>query len=246
MSIPPKKPSRPFSRDGKKPFGKPSHGKPKFGKPSFPGRDYVKPEGEPAATLLGDDVTAIAAYQDLHIHDPGNSDAPFHAGLAEERRGQLARAGEHYRRGARATSSHRTDDASELARRALLRLQQPATRFASGADQVADHLVTALERRDVPALQRTISPTHFAAGPVGGHTRFEEPDLLEHLYRDLATSQVTARRPLLGTGGKRYLQTRGWNGRWFTGDVIFLIGRAPRGLMSTPSHACIPTRSARR
>ncbi|MFN8061237.1 MAG: M23 family metallopeptidase [Vicinamibacterales bacterium] len=182
-----------------------------------------------AATLLGDDVTAIAAYQDLHIHDPGNSDAPFHAGLAEERRGQLARAGEHYRRGARATSSHRTDDASELARRALLRLQQPATRFASGADQVADHLVTALERRDVPALQRTISPTHFAAGPVGGHTRFEEPDLLEHLYRDLATSQVTARRPLLGTGGKRYLQTRGWNGRWFTGDVIFLIGRAPRG-----------------
>jgi 23S rRNA (guanosine2251-2'-O)-methyltransferase len=57
MSIPPKKPARPFSKDGKRPFGKPSFGKPSFGgkKPgqNFPGRDYVKPAGEPATTLMG-------------------------------------------------------------------------------------------------------------------------------------------------------------------------------------------------
>jgi murein DD-endopeptidase MepM/ murein hydrolase activator NlpD len=182
-----------------------------------------------AAALLGDATTAIAAYRDLHDYDSRNVDPLFQAGLLEEKQGQSDRAAEHYRRAAGAAPSSRTDDPAELARRALLRLQQPASRFAPSESAVAERIATALEHRDVGALQQAISQTHLAIGPVGGHTVFEQMEMLEHLYRDLRTSQVTVRRRLLGTGGKRYLFTRGWQGKWFVGDVVFLISQAPRG-----------------
>jgi hypothetical protein len=182
-----------------------------------------------AAALLGDASTAIAAYRDLHNHDSGNADPLFQAGLLDEKQGQLDRAAEHYRRAARAAPSNRTDNPPELARRALLRLQQPASHFAPSADAVEERIASALEHRDVSALQRAISRTHLGIGPLGGHTVFEQMEMLDHLYRDLKVSQVTVRHTLLGTGGKRYLFTRGWNGKWFVGDVVFLISQAPRG-----------------
>lgn len=182
-----------------------------------------------AAALLGDATTAIAAYRDLHNHDSGNADPLFQAGLLDEKQGQLDHAAEHYRHATRAAPSNRTDNPAELARRALLRLQQPASHFAPSADAVAERIATALEHRDVSALQRAISQTHLGIGPVGGHTVFEQMEMLDHLYRDLKVSQVIVRHTLLGTGGKRYLFTRGWNGKWFVGDVVFLISQAPRG-----------------
>lgn len=182
-----------------------------------------------AAALLGDTTAAIATYMDLHNHDSGNGDPLFQAGLLDEKRGQFDRAAEHYRGVARAEPSNRTDEPAELARRALLRLQQPESHFAPSMDTVAERIASALEHRDASALQRSVSQTHFAIGPVGGHTVFEQMEMLDHLYRDLKASQVTVRHTLLGTGGKRYLFTRGWSGKWFVGDVVFLISQAPRG-----------------
>ena len=182
-----------------------------------------------AAALLGDATAATGAYRDLHTHSSGNIDSLFQAGLLHEKEGQTDRAAEHYRRAVRGAPSKRTDDPAELARRALLRLERPASHFAPSADVVAERIATALEHRDVGALQQAVSQTHLAIGPVGGHTVFEQMDMLEHLYRDLKSSQVTVRHRLLGTGSKRYLVTQGWNGKWFVGDVVFLIHRAPRG-----------------
>ena len=182
-----------------------------------------------AAALGGDAAAAIATYEDLGSHVSGDADPLFQAGLLSEREGQLDRAAEYYRRVAHDAPSNRTDDPAELARRALLRLQQPASEFAKSPDSVVDLLVEALERRDVRQLQRFVSRTHFAIGPVGGHTVFENLELLDELYRDLKASQVMVRRGLLGSGGKRYLSTSGWKGKWFSGDVVFLISQAPRG-----------------
>jgi hypothetical protein len=181
------------------------------------------------AALLGDAITAIAAYRDLHNYDSGNADPLFQAGLLDEKQGQVDRAAEHYRRVARVAPSSLTDHPGELARRALLRLNQPASRFALSADAVAERIATALEKRDVSTLQRTISQTHFGVGIVGGQTVFEQMEILDHLYCDLKASRVTAECRLLGSGSKRYLFTRGWNGEWFVGDVVFLITQAPRG-----------------
>ena len=182
-----------------------------------------------AAALLEDAATAIATYEDLGRHDTGNADAPFQAGLIAEKYGQLDRAADHYRRATRDGHSDRTSSPSELARRALLRLEQPSSHFAPSAEAVAERLATALERRDMIALQQAITQTHFAVGALGGHTVFERTELLDELYRDLKVSQVTVARALVGTGGKRYLFTRGWTGKWFAGDVAFLIYHAPRG-----------------
>jgi hypothetical protein len=182
-----------------------------------------------AAALLGDATTAIAAYRDLHNYDSGNADPLFQAGLVYEKQGQLDRAADSYRRMARAEPSNRADDPAELARRALLRMEQPASHFAPSADAVSDRIATALEHRDVSALQQAASQTHFGIGCVGGHTIFEQMEMLDHLYRDLRASRVTVRYRLHGTGSKLYLFTRGWNGKWFAGDVAFIIGRAPRG-----------------
>jgi len=183
-----------------------------------------------AAALLGEPDTAIAAYGDLHGHDSRNIDALFQAGLLEEKHAKPDRAAGFYRRAAGiAGPSGRTDDPAELARRALLRLQLPASRFAPSEDDVADRIATALEQRDANTLRQAASQTHLAIGPLGGHTAFEQAEMLDHLYRDLAASEITVRRRLLGSGGKRYLFTRGWQGKWFVGDVVFLIGQAPRG-----------------
>jgi murein DD-endopeptidase MepM/ murein hydrolase activator NlpD len=182
-----------------------------------------------AAALAGDASTAIATFRELGEHAPDDAAPLFQAGLLAESEGQLDRAAEFYRTVAARTPSARTDDPAELARRALQRLERSGTAYAADPRQLADLLVTALEQRDVRALERVASRTHFAIGPVGGHTEFEDVDLLDELYRDLQASRVTARRGLLGTGGKLYLPTSGWRGQWFRGDVMFIITKAPRG-----------------
>ncbi|HEX2473940.1 MAG TPA: peptidoglycan DD-metalloendopeptidase family protein, partial [Lacipirellulaceae bacterium] len=182
-----------------------------------------------AAALMGEAATAIVDYENLSKHEPANVDPLFQAGLLAERQGQSDRAAEYYRGAARGAPSNRTDDPAELARRALLRLQIAASQFAASAEAVMDRITTALERRDASALQHAVSSTHFAVGPLGGHTVFEQHELLSELYRDLGASQIAVRRKLLGCGGKRYLFTSGWKGKWFNGDVVFLISQAPRG-----------------
>jgi hypothetical protein len=182
-----------------------------------------------AAVLDGDVSSAIVTYRELGMHAPGSADPLFQAGLLAESLGQQDKAAELYRAAASGTPSSRTDDPSELARRALRRLEQSDTVYASDPRTLADDLVTALERRDIRQLEQMVSRTHFAIGPVGGHTAFEGPELLQEFYRDLQASRVIARRGLLGSGGKLYLPTSGWRGHWFRGDVILIMTKAPNG-----------------
>lgn len=183
-----------------------------------------------AAALDGNASTAIDTYQELARHAPDSAvDALFHAGLLAEGSGQLDRASQLYQAIASKTPSTRTGSPSEQARRAQLRLEDPRTGYAPDPRKLADWLAAALERRDASQVTRLASSTHFAVGPVGGHTAFEEPALLEELCRDLLRSQVSVRRQLLGSGGKRYLPTSGWKGKWFLGDVLFVITKAPQG-----------------
>lgn len=181
------------------------------------------------AALIGDVVTGIAAYQDLARHAPGDANPLFQAGLLAEKAGRLDDAAGFYRRVAADAPSMRTDDAAQLARRELLRLALPASAFAVDERHIVDTLEDALGRRDAAKLQALVSRTHFAVGPVGGHTAFETDDLLDELSKDLKDSEVTVRRALLGSGDKRYLHTSGWRGKWFNGDLVFLVTRAPRG-----------------
>jgi hypothetical protein len=182
-----------------------------------------------AAAQIGDVPTAMATYQELGTVTPDDADPLFHAGLLADEHGDATQAADFYRRVSRHSPSTRTDDPAELARRSLLRLETPRDHFAPSADRVVDLLQNALERRDTRALGTLVSRTHFVVGPVGGHTAFEDDSLLDHLFRDLSVSSVDVRRKLLGSGDKRYLSTSGWKGRWFQGDVYFIITRAPRG-----------------
>jgi tetratricopeptide (TPR) repeat protein len=182
-----------------------------------------------AAMLAGDRDLAIATYRDLAERLRGDPNPLFLAGLLADRARQDDVAFELYGKVAAKEPSNRTDDPAERARRALLRLEKPADAFTTDPRRLADSLTNALARRDWQALERMVSRTHFAAGAVGGHTLFETQDLRDGLYRDLKDSSVTARRTLLGYGDKLYLQTSGWAGRWYRGDVIFLLTRAPKG-----------------
>jgi len=200
--------------------------------PLFDGLDGVAAalnDKAQAATLASDAQLAIATYRDLAERVRGDPSSLFRAGLIADRARQDDLARELYAKVAAQQPSNRTDDPAEQARRALLRLETPAQVFTADSRSLADRLTDALTRGDDKALEHLVSKTHFAAGAVGGHTLFEKQDLREALYRDLKDSTVTARRALLGSGDKLYLQTSGWTGRWYRGDVIFLLTRAPRG-----------------
>ena len=125
--------------------------------------------------------------------------------------------------------STRTDDAAELARRSMRRLEDAETTYLPSARALADVLGRALEAGDVAALERLVSTTHFAVGPAGGHTMFEQPAMLDALFADLIDSRVRVRPKLAGSGGKRYLTTSGWKGDWYRGVVTLLLTQAPKG-----------------
>lgn len=196
-----------------------------------------------SALLAGDVSTAIATYLDLAHHRPADADPFFHAGRLAEQTGQVDRAADFYRRAARDSPPQRPGPIgpAELARRALLRLAVPSERFAPTPELAARSLTDALKRGDAQRLRSLVSTTHFQVGPVGGHPMFETGDVLDELVRDLAESRVTVVPGLFGAGGKRYLGTTGWRGRWFTGDVLFVISRAPRGWECTGVALTAPT-----
>jgi tetratricopeptide (TPR) repeat protein len=184
-----------------------------------------------AAALGGDAKVAIATYQELAKASAENDRAEslFQAGLAAELDGKDDQAAHLYDSIESKRPSSRTDDPYELARRARQRLQDPDATYLHGALVLADLLTQAIEKSDVKQLDRYISKTHFAIGPLGGHTRFEDLEFLDHFYRDLLQSDVNVQRKLVGTGDKLYLLTRNWNGEWFRGDLVCLLSRAPKG-----------------
>jgi hypothetical protein len=182
-----------------------------------------------AAYLSGDARGAIATYRDLLRHNPAIHVAALDAGMIAERRGDRDTAHEFYERIASTAPSARTDDAAQLAMRAMQRLADPNVSYSPSATALADQLTTALERRDVPTLRRLICSTHFAVGPAGGHAGFEPLELLDVFFSELWAGNVRARRAILGSGGKRYLPSAGWQGAWFRGEVSMIISEAPGG-----------------
>lgn len=193
-----------------------------------------------AATLAGDVGLAIATYTDLAEIAGQRSQALFQAGLLTETAGDRDRAAELYAAASGPSTSQRTDDPSELARRARLRLEDTRQAYWPEAALLGDAIADAIDRRATTELQNLISRTQFQVGPMGGHTAFEELDLHESLIRDLLDSRVMARRGLRGSGSKLYLLTSGWHGRWFEGDVAFILHKTPAGWQWTGIGLSVP------
>lgn len=181
------------------------------------------------AALAKDHATAVETYQALARHERGDPDPLFQAGLLMEAAGDRDRAAAYYKKVASKSASAKTDDPAQLARRNLKRLAVPDSAFSLTAEHVVDAIEAALSSGKPDRLRKLASTTHFAIGPAGGHTSFEGPKLLDQLCGDLRQSDVHVDGSLSGGGDKRYLRSSGWRGRWFRGDVIFLITRGPRG-----------------
>jgi len=182
-----------------------------------------------AAKLAGDSKLAIRTYRELANVSADGAEPLFLAGMIAERDRNDAEAADFYRVAAAKELSRKADDPAELARRALLRLEDSKTFYLPSVESLVEFLIRCLRTGDTEQLDRCVGRTHFAAGPLGGDAAFEEPELLDHLYRDLSESSVEARRTLLGSGDKRYLVTSGWRGEWFRDEIVFLLTRAPKG-----------------
>ena len=197
------------------------------------------------ARLAGDPTTAIKTYRDLAAATSDPSEPLYQAGWVAEANGDDEEAARLYSAAAHDRKSTRTDDAAELARRSMRRLEDAATTYRPSARALADVLGRALEAGDVAALERLVSTSHFAVGPAGGHTMFEEPAMLDALFADLIDSRVRVRPKLAGSGGKRYLTTSGWKGEWYRGVVTLLLTLAPKGwqwtavVLSEPDEAWV-------
>lgn len=181
------------------------------------------------AALAGDFATAVETWQALARHAPTDANALFQAGILMEQAGDRERAAQFYQAIASKAPSRKTDDPAELARRSLERLSVPDRAFLPTPEQVVAALQVAFASGEVERLRALASSTHFAIGPVGGHPAFESAESLEQLCRDFSASDVRLNARLSGQGSKRYLQTTGWRGEWFRGEVVFLLSRSARG-----------------
>ncbi|MGH2681965.1 MAG: peptidoglycan DD-metalloendopeptidase family protein [Actinomycetota bacterium] len=199
--------------------------------PAFEGIDL---EGEAlrhragALARLGDVDGAVASYRDLAAR--GEEAAFFRAGVVAERAGRRDQAAELYREIADPHRTPNADNPRQRAFRAMERLTLDGGSYTPSVLGIARNVEAAVAARDADQLRNLASPTHFQAGPGGGHFRFEDDEFLDWLCSDLARSRPRRMgRALLGTGGKRYLLTTGWRGRWFRGIVGFCMMRSARG-----------------
>lgn len=181
------------------------------------------------AQLLGEERAALDVYRELIQVRPAEKMASLEAAMAAERLDEASTARDLYLSIASDYPTSSTNDADQLALRGAQRLEAEDVSYHSAATELADELTAALERRDAGTLLRLASKTHFAIGPSGGHTAFEDLAMLDRFLSELTDSTVTVRRALLGSGSKRYLPTHGWSGTWFQGDVSLILSRAPGG-----------------
>jgi hypothetical protein len=184
---------------------------------------------------LGRLEQAAAAYQRALDADPEEtSPAWLHReiGRLAEAGGRTDDAVQAYGRAAdaRDTPSHTMASIPDLASRDLQRLQSDRA-WVRPLNALAQELTGALQAGDAGPLERLASPTHFTFGLAGSERRFVEAGpFLRQLRADLSVSTVVANPTRLGgSGGKLYLETRGWDGEYFVGPVLFLLTRAPDG-----------------
>jgi hypothetical protein len=131
---------------------------------------------------------------------------------------------------------------TDMAKRAVARLEAGAAVARPTAEALAHELATALRRRDGQALRTLASPTHFAVG-LGGHFHFADPaEMLDRLEPDLKRSEVRVdARVLTGCGARRHVATAGWAGEWFSGAVTLTLQRTRDGWEWTGISPVAPT-----
>jgi tetratricopeptide (TPR) repeat protein len=114
---------------------------------------------------------------------------------------------------------------NDLARRDAERLARPREWMRNKPEALAQELLGALREHNAAHLESLASPTHFSLGPMGSERHFvDRKALLAQLFADLDRSSITARpASLRGFGGKRYLDTHGWQGERFRDDLVFLM-----------------------
>jgi tetratricopeptide (TPR) repeat protein len=183
---------------------------------------------------LGETDQSIEIYNRLaEKHEPDNAWALFHIGRVSENSGDVDAAIAAYSKAAGATDTLNQNGfpIPDLAERAAERLKNPSKGFYDHPQEVANSLAEALRRKDMAALRRLASTTHFSVGVAGGCGYFADRDLiLDRIATDLKLGErYVDPIDLQGEGGKRYLDTRGWSGEWLYDSVYFLITRSPQG-----------------
>ena len=124
-----------------------------------------------AADLSDDSALAIATYVEL-ARVSGEAAPLYSAGSIAEAIGEHARAADLYGSAAGESPSSRTDMPAELARRALLRLEDTQVRYSSNAWALAERLGRSLELHDIPELERLIAKTLLRRRPHRRAHRF--------------------------------------------------------------------------
>ncbi len=181
-----------------------------------------------AAARCGDTKASVEAYEALARHHPDDPDPLFQAGLVMEDAGDHNAAATFYGRTPTKTAQRHVHQAN-FARRNLARLESSESAFAGSPEHVIDMIEAALDSGSGTKLRGVASATHFAIGQCCGESGFEDSVFLDRLCDELGAGKVRVQHPAWGGGDKRYLLTRGWRGRWFRDDVIFVITRSARG-----------------
>ncbi len=120
----------------------------------------------------------------------------------------------------------RPEDAAE---RCLERCMHPPAPCGKSPEDVAFQLARALRERDVEALRRLASPTHFGVG-VSGFSYVGFDAIADGLKEALASSNVLADPLRLDiSGGTISLVTTGWNDPVPIKRILFQIGEEPSG-----------------
>ena len=181
-----------------------------------------------ALTSAGETDAAIAAYREAAAL--GGARLDYRAGVVAENAGRFPEAVQAYAGVAAEADGPAADDPAQLSRRAIRRLEDPTGVFTPSVVGIVSLVESALENRDTRLLKRLASPSHFWAGPSGGHFQFEGSEVLDWLCSDLRRSRPRRMSgQLFGSGRKRYLFTSGWRGSRFRGVVGFGFVESGRG-----------------
>jgi tetratricopeptide (TPR) repeat protein len=223
----------------------------RYAERSFGGRRWAGVAFEQEAAChqaLGRADEAVAAYRRaLAEGGEQRSEALLRYRIGEvlEAAHRDAEAVDSYREAAATTDQEPRTQAwtPDLARRAADRLESDRAWVRPQPEALAAELTAALATRDLDALRRLASPTHFSVGLVGSERSFTDAGPLLDLVRShLADSTVVANPSALqGSGGKRYLETRGWRGGLLADRALLLLSRTRDGFeWSGLGLTCLP------
>jgi len=159
-----------------------------------------------------------------------NPNGLFEAGTILEASGQYEQAADLYGQVAAVELLADSADVTQVAARHLRRLEDPANQFFASVEELEHAVWKAVSSRQGGELVALASKTHFAAGPGAGHPAFDVDENTPELVASELSGKVSRRfEDLVGSGGRRYLMTTGWNGKIIKGEVVFVFTQSARG-----------------